>query len=116
MLQMYCEWATMEFKEMSWPEWKGVKAKVKVTPFTMLPAEREGKSKAEIEEEKQFIREHIITKDNKAIYDNQRARELIAKLGGDLQINTFAVNFELNGDLNSDVVSNKPNDLLLVQC
>ncbi len=95
----------MEFKEISWADLPGVTAKVKVIPFIMLPAEKEGKSQTEIDEEKEFIRTHIIAKDNEDIMNDERARHLIAELGGDLQINTFAVNFEINRDTNTDVVS-----------
>ncbi len=95
----------MKFKEMTWDDLPGVTAKVNVTPFIMLPAEKEGKSQAEIDEEKEFIRTNIIAKDNEDIMKDERARQLIAKLGGDLQINTFAVNFEIKGKVNTDVVS-----------
>lgn len=86
----------------------GVKARVIVTPFTMLPTESARKTEKEIEAEKEFIREHIIGKNNETISKNQAASRLISELGGDLQINAFAVNFEIDGKLNEDVVSEAP--------
>lgn len=83
----------------------GKKARVKVTPFTMLPAESSKSSEKEIEAQKKFIRDHIIGKDNEEIFENDEASKLISELGGDLQINAFAVNFEIDGKMNEDVVS-----------
>ena len=82
----------------------GVKARLIITPFTMLPAEREGQSKEEIEAQKQFIRDHIIGKDNEAIFMDKKAVQLLAQMGGDLMINAFACNFEIDGGVNRDVV------------
>ena len=95
----------MEFETQSWKDFPGVNARVVVTPMIMLPAERDGKSNDEIEKQKEFIRERIISKSNEDIYNDKEAAALISELGGDLQINTFAVNFELNGKINENVVS-----------
>lgn len=83
----------------------GVKARLIVTPFTMLPAELKGGTPEEIEAEKKFIRENILHKDNEAIFSNPKALELLKQVGGDIQINAFACNFELDGKINTDVVS-----------
>lgn len=87
-------------------EINGVKVRLIVTPFTMLPAEING-SEEDLEKQKQFIREHIIGKDNETIMNDDSARDLLAQLGGDLQINAFACNFEMDGKINTDVVSLK---------
>jgi hypothetical protein len=87
----------------------GVKARLIITPFTMLPAERQGK---DVEAQKQFIRDNIIGKDNKAVFENEAAVELLAQMGGDLMINAFACNFELDGVVNKDVVRGKKNNCL----
>lgn len=92
----------MEPKEI---EMNGVKARFTITPFTMLPAERDGGSEEDIRKQKQFIRERIIGKDNETIYKDKEAAALIAELGGDLQINAFAVNFVIDGKMNEDIVS-----------
>lgn len=92
----------MEPKEIIY---KRAKARIIVTPFTMLPAEKEGGSEGEIEQQKQFIRDRILKRTNGDIFKDPAAAALISQLGGDLQINTFAVNFEIDGELNENVVS-----------
>ena len=80
---------------------EGVKVRLIITPFTMLPAEREGK---DIEAQKQFIRDNILGKDNVTVFENEAAVKLLAQMGGDLMINAFACNFEIDGVVNKDVV------------
>lgn len=76
-----------------------------VTPFTVLPAEKNGGTAAQIEEQKQFIRDNIIGKDNETIFKNEKAVNLLKQVGGDIQINNFACNFEMNGVVNTNIVS-----------
>jgi hypothetical protein len=102
--KLYCHWAAMKTDPITID---GVKARLIITPFTMLPAERQGK---DFEAQKQFIRDNIIGKDNKAVFENEAAVELIAQMGGDLTINAFACNFELDGVVNKDVVRGKKNN------
>jgi hypothetical protein len=80
---------------------EGVKARLIITPFTVLPAERGGKN---VEEQKQFIRDHILGKDNAEVFKDKDAVKLLAEMGGDLMINAFACNFEIDGEVNKDVV------------
>ncbi|EXJ65233.1 hypothetical protein A1O7_01574 [Cladophialophora yegresii CBS 114405] len=96
--RLYCHWAAMKTEPITID---GVKARLTITPFTMLPAEREGK---DVDAQKQFIRDHIIGKDNKTVFEDKAAVELLAQMGGDLMINAFACNFELDGVVNKDVI------------
>lgn len=83
----------------------GFEARLIVRPLNMLPSESENKSPEEIEKERQFIRDHILNRDNVDLEKDKKAIELLQKLGGDLMINAFACNFEINGKLNEDIVS-----------
>jgi hypothetical protein len=71
-----------------------------VVPFN--PLINDGNKEKE-EEEKQFIREHIIGRTNQEIVQNPRAMDEICALGSDLNINAFACNFKINGQINTDV-------------
>ena len=82
-------------------------AKLIIKPLNMLPSEKDDKSPDEVEEEIEFIRHHILHKTNEAIEENTKAKDLLKKLGGDLMINAFACNFEIDGRVNEDVVSEK---------
>ena len=73
-----------------------------VTPLIMLPAEKEG---GNVEEQKEFIRERILNRDNYSLMQDKDAVDLLQQLGGDLMINAFACNFEIGGKVNEDVVS-----------
>jgi hypothetical protein len=84
---------------------KIVEARLRVTPFNMLPTERDGSSSDDIEKEKKFIRKHILKRTNEEVMNNKEARELLQKLGADLMIHTFACNFEVDGAPNEDIVS-----------
>ncbi|KAF2146332.1 uncharacterized protein K452DRAFT_355737 [Aplosporella prunicola CBS 121167] len=90
-----------------------------VTPFNMLPSElADGATPESIEKEKQWIRDHILTKSNHEIINDQSkapggqtALELLRLLGSDLNINAFAVNFRFSsGKLNDD--TNEANYLM----
>ena len=72
-----------------------------VVPLNMLPSER---ASGDVEEEKKFIRENILGKNNQEIWDNERAKNILSELGPDLNVNAFACNFRLlNGEWNQDV-------------
>ena len=73
-----------------------------VVPFNKFVREAEGD--AAILEEKRFIRENILGKSNQAIVQNKAALDEICGLGSDLNINAFACNFRINGEVNTDVV------------
>lgn len=95
---------TVEFKNAD-KILKTANAKLRVTPFNMLPAEKSGASDEDVEEQKKFIRRNILKCSNKHIMEDQSARELFQKLGADVTIHTFACNFEVDGKVNEDIVS-----------
>ncbi|KAI5818178.1 PLP-dependent transferase [Pyronema omphalodes] len=89
-------WAAMKMQD------KGYKNSFKVVPFNKLPENEE--------ESHQFIRENIIGKRNEEIMLNSEALKMLHKLGSDLTINCFAVNFEIGGEMNDDVeIANRLN-------
>jgi hypothetical protein len=75
------------------------------TPYTVVPFNplvHDGNQNKELEE-KRFIRERILNKSNQAIVQDMEAMEELCALGSDLNINAFACNFRINGQLNEDV-------------
>lgn len=107
---MYCCWATMKFKPIDIPLPKlsggevNIKAKLRITPFNMLPAEKEGLSQKKIKNQKEFIRQNILRCSNEKVMSNPQTVELLKRIGGDMTIHAFACNFEVNGKINRDVV------------
>jgi len=82
-----------------------------VVPFNMLPSElAENSTPDSVEAEKQWIRDNILSSSNLAIVSNEStspggdtALSLLRKLGSDLNINAFAINFyNKDGKLNTD--------------
>ncbi|KAF3760257.1 hypothetical protein M406DRAFT_85607 [Cryphonectria parasitica EP155] len=82
-----------------------------VVPLNLLPSElAEGSTKESVEEEKEWIRNNILSSSNTEIVQNNSkspggddAITLIRKLGSDLNINAFACNFRFSdGRLNTD--------------
>jgi hypothetical protein len=71
-----------------------------VVPVQQIPAEREGKSQSEINAQLAYIKENIVKKKNDEI--KPQAMELLKKLGSDQIIITYAFNFKVNGQLNTD--------------
>jgi hypothetical protein len=69
-----------------------------VTPFNMLPTEKDFSPNQKVIEQKQSIRELIVEKNNHEIIESKPAMDLIRELGSDLMINTFACNFKLKDD------------------
>ncbi|KAK3381197.1 pyridoxal phosphate-dependent transferase, partial [Podospora didyma] len=83
------------------------------TPFNMLPSEASGRPEL-VEEEKQRIRDEILSKTNAEIIASDRDKNtmaLLRALGSDLNINLFALNWRYpDGCLNTDV--EEANDLM----
>ncbi|KAF4543741.1 Pyridoxal-dependent decarboxylase domain protein [Lasiodiplodia theobromae] len=84
-----------------------------VVPFNMLPSELADDATPEsIEAEKQWIRDNILSSSNTSIVANattspggDTALSLLRKLGSDLNINAFAINFRnSDGTLNEDTL------------
>ncbi|KAG8680082.1 hypothetical protein FRC11_002960, partial [Ceratobasidium sp. 423] len=92
---MYTHWVTMDMDDPH----------LIVVPMNPTPAERAGKSKAEILEERKYIRNHIVNHPNLELVQDEKVMKLICELGSDLSINAFTCNFRLaNGEINRDVV------------
>ncbi|CAE6425005.1 unnamed protein product [Rhizoctonia solani] len=93
--KMYTHWVTMDMDDPH----------LIVVPLNPTPAERAGKSEAEIQEERKYIRNHIVNRPNLDLVRDEKAMKLVRELGSDLSINAFACNFRLaNGEINQDVV------------
>ncbi|PVH72326.1 pyridoxal-dependent decarboxylase domain protein [Cadophora sp. DSE1049] len=87
----------------------------RVVPLNMLPSEfKPGSNTAKVEEEKQRIRDTILSKSNAQILasdvgkpEEEKALTLLRALGSDLNINAFSLNFRLtqgkDGAWNTDV-------------
>lgn len=73
--------------------------------LNLLPSEKESNpDPAKIEEEKQYIRDHIIGKSNADIAADEQAMLLLNQLGSDLNINAFTCNFRYSdGRVNEDI-------------
>ncbi|KAK4245017.1 L-tyrosine decarboxylase [Corynascus novoguineensis] len=91
--KLYCHWATMTKPEDN----------LIVVPLIRLPSEKQGKSGADVEHEKQRIRDKILGVSNKNLYKDKETWAFLAELGGDLMINAFACNFKVDGVPNQDV-------------
>ncbi|KAK7053228.1 hypothetical protein VNI00_003851 [Paramarasmius palmivorus] len=72
-----------------------------VTPLNLLPAELKGK---DVEDQKKYIRKHILGVRNEDLVQDEEAMYLVKEMGSDLSINAFAVNFKLDGKPNDDVI------------
>lgn len=81
-------------------------------PFHMLPSEKKPNStRADVEEERQRIRDEVLSKTNREIVQDDihkptelKAMTLLRNLGSDLNINALALNFRnKNGDMNTDI-------------
>lgn len=76
-----------------------------VVPLNRMPSELSPNSTLEnILEEKKFIRERILPKDNAQLLGDNEAMALLNKLGSDLNINLFACNFrDADRTVNKDI-------------
>ncbi|KAG6354646.1 hypothetical protein INS49_004664 [Diaporthe citri] len=92
--QLYCYWATLTAPDSD----------LIVVPLIRLPTEKEGKDQKQIEEQKDYIRKQILGVSNEELTKDEKALELLKKLGGDLMINAFACNFRIDGKPNTNVV------------
>ncbi|KAI0264692.1 PLP-dependent transferase [Gloeopeniophorella convolvens] len=71
-----------------------------VVPFNRLVHDDDPER---LEEEKQFIREGILGKENWEIIRNEKAMAELRAIGSDLNINILSCNFRINGGVNDDV-------------
>jgi glutamate/tyrosine decarboxylase-like PLP-dependent enzyme len=79
----------------------------KVVPFQRLPAEKQGKSKAEIAAQLALIRNEIVPRENDDLLayfaDNPDAQEVFREMGSDQNIITYSLNFRTADGWNKDV-------------
>ena len=74
-----------------------------VIPVQQIPAERKGKSLAKIDAQLEYIKKHIVKKENNDLLQDSKAMSLLRKLGSDQIIITYAFNFkDKDGQLNTD--------------
>ena len=78
-----------------------------MVPFQRLPAEKQGKSKAEIAAQLALIRDEIVPRENDDLLayfaDNPDAQTLFREMGSDQNIVTYALNFRTADGWNTDV-------------
>jgi hypothetical protein len=74
-----------------------------IVPFQRLPAERDGKSRAEVKAQLEYIRQEIAKKTNDELIADPRAMALFRELGSDLSIIAYAFNFKVQKSLNKKV-------------
>lgn len=78
-----------------------------IVPFNMLPAENQGNRKflsKSVENQREKIRDLIVTKTDTEIFNSKEAMKIIRDLGSDTNINCFAINWkDENGVLNTDL-------------
>lgn len=79
----------------------------KVVPFQRLPAEKQGKSNAEIAAQLALIRNEIVPRENDALLEyfmsNPDAQEVFREMGSDQNIVTYSLNFRTKEGWNTDV-------------
>lgn len=77
----------------------------KSTPFVVVPFNPlvNEPDEQKVEEEKTFIRERILNRANEDLVYDRPAMDELRALGSDLNINAFACNFRINGQINTDV-------------
>ncbi|RMJ20189.1 hypothetical protein CDV36_000032 [Fusarium kuroshium] len=98
--KLYCHWATMTPRPKDKPEHKVPADALIVAPLIRLPSERTG---GNVEAQKDYIRKEILHRDNKELFEDEKAWKLLCELGGDLMINAFATNFKIGNEVNQDV-------------
>jgi len=79
----------------------------KVVPFQRLPAQKQGKSDAEIAAQLAMIRSEIVPRENDELLEyfatNPDAQEVFREMGSDQNIVTYSLNFRTADGWNSDV-------------
>ncbi|THH16889.1 hypothetical protein EW146_g3821 [Bondarzewia mesenterica] len=95
-VKMYGHWATMSLESPV----------LTVTPFNMLPIEKEKPNPTpdEIKAQQEEIRTKIVNRRNDELEHDLDAMSLVRQLGSDTMINAFACNFKVDGVINTDVV------------
>ncbi|KXH51499.1 hypothetical protein CNYM01_07651 [Colletotrichum nymphaeae SA-01] len=94
--KLYCHWVTMTPKPQDRPADSLI-----VVPLIRLPSEITPGIGVEVQ--KDYIRKNILGRDNKTLFEDKKAWDLLCELGGDLMINAFATNFTIDNEVNQDV-------------
>jgi len=75
-----------------------------VVPFHRLPAEREGKSEADVQAQLEYIKQNMGTdRSNEQIMGNEEVKNLFLQLGSDHNIVPYMFNFKTENGLNEDI-------------
>jgi glutamate/tyrosine decarboxylase-like PLP-dependent enzyme len=88
-----------------------------ITPFIRLPAEVDGATEVEIEEQRRQIATELVPRENPellALFEDQpELKQLFRRLGPDLTVFAYAANFRVRGQINRDIgLMNELNDLI----
>jgi hypothetical protein len=99
--RMYCRLVTMQERD------KDPNRRYRLTPFQMLPAERNGGSPNQIQQQRTYIADHFVDCTNVELLEflarDDVARELFSELGSDQVILAYAFNFkDKTGQWNRD--------------
>jgi glutamate/tyrosine decarboxylase-like PLP-dependent enzyme len=73
-----------------------------VVPVQQIPAEKQGGTKKEINQQLRQIKELIVDRENNDIINDEYAMSLLKQLGSDQIIITYGLNFKIKGQLNTD--------------
>lgn len=98
--RLYCRLVTMQDRDKN--------ARYGLTPFQMLPSEREKEPKPEkIQDEREFIADHFVNSTNTELLELlkncAKAKNLFSEIGSDQVILAFSLNFKnKTGDWNKD--------------
>src|SRR5205085_3186857 len=74
-----------------------------VIPFQRLPAERAGKSPAEVQAQLEWIRKEIVPKSDEELVASPEKMAFLREIGSDLAISTYVINFRTADGLNRSV-------------
>ncbi|KAL0066449.1 hypothetical protein AAF712_006491 [Marasmius tenuissimus] len=93
-VKMYAHWATMTLDSKS----------LIVMPFNRLPSEADNLGDDKVREERERIRDKIVSQENAQLETDKDTLEFLQTIGSDLMINAFACNFHIDGKPNEDSV------------
>jgi glutamate/tyrosine decarboxylase-like PLP-dependent enzyme len=99
--RLYCRLVTMQDRD------RNRNRRYSLTPFQMLPAERNGATPSQVQIEKQYIAKNFVNCTNAELLEllarDPNARKLFGELGSDQVILAYSFNFKKkNGEWNTD--------------
>lgn len=74
-----------------------------IKAFQRLPAEKREEPKEKINDQYNYIKHMIVPKTNEEITENPETMQLFTELGSDQIIITYAFNFKINGEINTNI-------------